>query len=41
MIALLGVMLGTTFTPERLDGALGWLPSLAALPFYVVAGRRR
>jgi uncharacterized protein len=37
MIALLGVMLGSTFTPERLVGALAWLPSLAALPFYVVA----
>ena len=37
MIALLGVMLGGAFTPERLAGALAWLPSLAALPFYVVA----
>jgi uncharacterized protein len=37
MIALLGVMLGGAFTPERLAGALVWLPSLAALPFYVVA----
>jgi hypothetical protein len=36
MIAVLGAMLGTTFTPERLDGALGWLASLAALPVYVV-----
>ena len=36
MIALLGVMLGGTFTPERLAGAAAWLPSLAALPFYVV-----
>jgi uncharacterized protein len=36
MIALLGVMLGGAFAPERLAGAAAWLPSLAALPFYVV-----
>ena len=36
MIAVLGAMLGTTFTPDRLDGALGWLPTLSALPLYVV-----
>jgi membrane AbrB-like protein len=36
MIAVLGAMLGTTFTPERLDGALSWLASLAALPVYVI-----
>ena len=36
MIAVLGAMLGTTFTPERLEGALSWLPSLGALPLYVV-----
>jgi membrane AbrB-like protein len=36
MIAVLGAMLGTSFAPERLEGALGWLPSLAALPAYVV-----
>jgi hypothetical protein len=36
MIAVLGVMLGATFAPERLAGALGWLPSLAALPLYVI-----
>ena len=36
MIAVLGAMLGTTFTPERLEGALGWLPTLSALPLYVV-----
>ena len=36
MIAVLGVMLGTAFTPERLEGALAWLPSLATLPLYVV-----
>jgi uncharacterized protein len=36
MIAVLGAMLGTTFTPERLEGALGWLPTLGALPLYVI-----
>jgi uncharacterized protein len=36
MIAVLGAMLGTTFAPDRLEGALSWLPSLAALPAYVV-----
>jgi membrane AbrB-like protein len=36
MIAALGAMLGTTFTPARLDAALSWLPSLAALPLYVI-----
>ena len=36
MVAVLGAMLGTTFAPERLEGALGWLPTLAVLPAYVV-----
>jgi uncharacterized protein len=36
MIAVLGAMLGTTFTPERLEGAVGWLPTLGALPLYVI-----
>jgi membrane AbrB-like protein len=36
MIAVLGAMLGATFTPARLEGALSWLPSLSALPLYVV-----
>src|SRR5919106_2713157 len=36
MIAVLGAMLGTTFTPDRLEGALNWLPTLSALPLYVV-----
>jgi membrane AbrB-like protein len=36
MVAVLGAMLGMTFAPERLEGAFGWLPSLAALPAYVV-----
>jgi membrane AbrB-like protein len=36
MIAVLGLMLGTTFTPERVEAAVSWLPTLGALPFYVV-----
>jgi membrane AbrB-like protein len=36
MIAVLGAMLGTTFTPDRLAGALDWLPTLSALPIYVI-----
>ena len=36
MVAVLGTMLGTTFAPERLEGALGWLPTLAVLPAYVI-----
>jgi uncharacterized protein len=36
MIALLGMMLGTTFTPERVEAALAWLPTLGALPVYVL-----
>jgi membrane AbrB-like protein len=36
MIAVLGAMLGTTFTPARVHGALDWLPTLSALPLYVV-----
>ena len=36
MIALLGMMLGTTFTPERVGAALSWLPTLGALLVYVV-----
>lgn len=35
MIAVVGVMLGSAFTPERLADAGRWLPSLAALPVYV------
>jgi membrane AbrB-like protein len=35
MIAVLGAMLGTAFTPERLAGAIDWLPTLSALPLYV------
>jgi membrane AbrB-like protein len=37
MIAVIGIMLGGSFTAERVAGALAWLPSLAALPLYVVA----
>jgi len=36
MIGVLGVMLGSTFTPERIGGALAWLPTLAALPAYIL-----
>jgi membrane AbrB-like protein len=36
MIAVLGVMLGTTFTPARVDAAVSWLPTLGALLVYVV-----
>jgi membrane AbrB-like protein len=35
MIAVVGVTLGSAFTPERLEGAVAWLPSLASLPIYV------
>jgi membrane AbrB-like protein len=36
MIAMLGLMLGTTFTPHRVESALSWLPTLGALLVYVV-----
>jgi uncharacterized protein len=36
MVAVLGAMLGTTFTPARVDAALSWLPTLGALLVYVV-----
>jgi membrane AbrB-like protein len=36
MIGVVGVMLGGAFTPDRLVEAVRWLPSLAALPVYVV-----
>ncbi|HET6519135.1 MAG TPA: AbrB family transcriptional regulator [Geminicoccaceae bacterium] len=35
MVGVLGVMLGSAFTPEVLRGAALWLPSLAALPLYI------
>ncbi len=37
MIAVVGVMLGGAFTPERLQGMLAWLPSMAILPIYVLS----
>ena len=36
MIAVVGVALGSAFTPDRLEGMSAWLPSLAVLPIYVV-----
>lgn len=36
MIAVLGMMLGTTFTPEQVEAAASWLPTLGALLVYVV-----
>jgi len=36
MIALVGVALGSAFTPDRLDGFTAWLPSLGVLPVYVL-----
>jgi uncharacterized protein len=36
MIGVVGVMLGSTFTPERLSADTGWLPSLVALPVYIL-----
>jgi hypothetical protein len=37
MIAIVGVLLGSSFTLDRLEAAIPWLPSLLALPLYVVA----
>jgi uncharacterized protein len=36
MIGVVGVMLGSTFTPERLSADADWLPSLVALPVYIL-----
>ena len=36
MIGVVGVALGSAFTPDRLDGMSAWLPSLAVLPIYVL-----
>lgn len=36
MIGVVGVMLGSAFTAERLTDAVRWLPSLSALPLYVL-----
>lgn len=35
MIGIIGVMIGSTFTLERIEGAAAWLPSLAVLTVYV------
>jgi membrane AbrB-like protein len=35
MIGVVGVTLGSAFTPDRLTGMGDWLPSLAVLPVYV------
>ena len=35
MIAVVGVTLGSAFTPDRLEGIVTWLPSIAVLPIYV------
>ena len=37
MSVIIGVMLGSTFTPQMLAGALGWLPSLVGLAFFLAA----
>ena len=35
MIAVVGVALGSSFTPDRLADISSWLPSIAVLPIYV------
>ena len=35
MVAIVGVTLGSAFTPDRLEGLAVWLPSIATLPLYV------
>ncbi len=35
MIGVVGVALGSSFTPDRLAGMASWLPSIAVLPIYV------
>lgn len=37
MIAVLGVMLGSAFTPDLLTAMLGWWPAIVALALYVAA----
>lgn len=37
MVAVLGVMLGSGFTPEILASAPAWTPSLVAIGFYIAA----
>lgn len=36
MLAVLGVLLGSSFTPGLVGEILGWVPTLLCLPFYVV-----
>lgn len=35
VIGVVGVALGSAFTPDRLEGMAAWLPSLGVLPVYV------
>ncbi len=37
MIGLIGVILGSAFTSDRLGDLIAWLPSVATLPIYVLA----
>lgn len=36
MLAILGVLLGSSFTPDLVSALKGWVPTLLGLPFYVV-----
>lgn len=35
MLAVLGVVVGSGYSPDRLGGAMGWLPTLAGVALYV------
>jgi len=37
MIAIVGVILGSTFTSDRFEDVIKWLPSVATMPIYVLA----
>lgn len=37
MIAIVGIILGSSFTSDRLDHLIEWLPSVATMPIYVLA----
>ena len=37
MFGIIGVILGSTFTGDRLNDLIGWLPSISMVPFYVLA----
>lgn len=37
MIAVVGIILGSAFTSDRLDDLMAWLPSVATMPIYVLA----